>query len=301
MTNEHLRIMLDDEEDGQALHKAAQLLAQADVPSQVLDTLLVGRVVALRKPNGSVRALVIGDVLRRHVGRVLAQGFGQHIQDACMPLQYGLSTRAGTEAVARVLRAATEINPRTTVLSVDAVGAYDRVSRGAMLNAVLERPTLQPLLPYVHQSCANVSTYVWMDDRGRVHDIAQGEGGEQGDPRMPALYSLAQHGAHQEVQAQLLDGEAVFAYLDDVYVLAAPERIRELYDAVARTLWGRARVQLNRGKTRVWNAAGEEPAGIEEASGTRSRLGTGRPHGTSKASRFWERRRVCPAPTPPQA
>ena len=263
MTNEHLRILLDDEEDGQALHKAAQLLAQADIPAQVLDALRVGRVVALRKPNGRVRALVIGDVLRRLVGRVLAQAFAQQIQDACMPFQYGLSTRTGTEAVARVLRAATEVNPRTTVLSVDAVGAYDHVSRGAMLGAVLERPALQPLLPYVRQFYATVSTYVWTDSHGRVHDIAQGEGGEQGDPLMPALYSLAQHGALQEVQAQLLDGEAVFAYLDDIYVVAAPERIMELYDAVDRALWERARVQLNRGKTRIWNSAGEEPPCIE--------------------------------------
>ena len=161
MTNEHLRILLDDEEDGQALHKAAQLLAQADIPAQVLDALRVGRVIALRKPNGRVRALVIGDVLRRLVGRVLAQALAQQIQDACMPFQYGLSTRAGTEAVARVLRAATEVNPRTTVLSVDAVGAYDHVSRGAMLSAVLERPALQPLLPYVRQFYATVSIHIF--------------------------------------------------------------------------------------------------------------------------------------------
>ena len=33
-----------------------------------------------------------------------------------------------------------------------------------------------------------------MDD-GEVHKIPQGEGGEQGDPMMPLLYSLGQHRA----------------------------------------------------------------------------------------------------------
>ena len=39
------------------------------------------------------------------------------------------------------------------------------------------------------------SEYLWEDDDGEVHKIAQGEGGEQGDPMMPLLYSLGQHRA----------------------------------------------------------------------------------------------------------
>ena len=79
---------------------------------------------------------------------------------------------------------------------------------------------------------------------------------------MPGLYSLAAHSALQEVQAGLRDGEAVFAFLDDVYVVALPDRVRELYAAVEVALWRHAHVQLNRAKTRIWNAAGEEPANI---------------------------------------
>ncbi|CAE7234973.1 unnamed protein product [Symbiodinium sp. CCMP2592] len=64
-TNEHLRILLDDEVDSQLLHCAAQRLAQADVPAAALAALRVGRIVALQKPDGrGIRALVIGDVLR---------------------------------------------------------------------------------------------------------------------------------------------------------------------------------------------------------------------------------------------
>ena len=79
---------------------------------------------------------------------------------------------------------------------------------------------------------------------------------------MPSLFSLAQHPALVEFQTHLADGEAVFAYLDDLYVVAAPERIRPLYDLLEEVLWRHARVQLNGGKTRIWNAAGEEPPHI---------------------------------------
>ena len=84
------------------------LLAQ--VPDDVLAAVRVGRVVALQKPNGRVRAVVVGDVLRRLVGRVLAQQFGPQLQEECLPFQFGLSTCAGTEAVVCFLRAATEAN-----------------------------------------------------------------------------------------------------------------------------------------------------------------------------------------------
>ena len=56
----------------------------------------------------------------------------------------------------------------------------------------------------------------------------------------------------------LRDGEAVFAFLDDVYIVALPEWVRALYDALSAALWERARIHLHEGKTRIWNAAGEE-------------------------------------------
>jgi len=57
--NEHVRILLDDEEDSRLLHAAALRLAQAQVPVDILDGLRVGRLAALHKPNSRVRALVV--------------------------------------------------------------------------------------------------------------------------------------------------------------------------------------------------------------------------------------------------
>jgi len=93
--------------------------------------------------------------------------------------------------------------------------------------------------------------------------VQQAEGGEQGDPLMPALYSLAQHNALAEVHATLQDGENIFAYLDDdVYIVSHPARTCQLYADINAALWDHARVQLNPIKTKIWNSAGEEPAGL---------------------------------------
>ena len=58
---------------------------------------------------------------------------------------------------------------------------------------------------------------MWEDDSGDNHTIIQGEGGEQGDPLMPLLYSLGQHRALVATSARMVEGECLMAFLDDVY------------------------------------------------------------------------------------
>ena len=72
--------------------------------------------------------------------------------------------------------------PRTTVVSVDAIGSYDHVSRQAMLEGLRSKPALEPLLPFARQFYDCSSVYTWLDVDGGEHHIAQGGEEEQGDP-----------------------------------------------------------------------------------------------------------------------
>ena len=137
----------------------------------------------------------------------------------CAPFQFALSTRAGTDCVGHAVRAMTDLEPRMTVLSIDGVGAYDHVYRSAILEKLLEVESLRPLLPFARSVYSDPSCYHWVDDEGQRREIRQQEGGEQGDPLTPLLFSLAVHNALQEVQAELLPGDWLFAFLDDVYAL----------------------------------------------------------------------------------
>ena len=47
-----------------------------------------------------------------------------------------------------------------------------------------------PLRPFVSQFYGAPSRYTFYDEHGAPHDVWQGEGGEQGDPLMPALYAV---------------------------------------------------------------------------------------------------------------
>ena len=95
------------------------------------------------------------------------------------------------------------------------------------------------------------------------HSVTQAEGGEQGDPLMPALFSLGQQPALQAVQAQLQPGEHLYAFLDDVYVAVRPDRVRPVYDLLAHHLAAHANIRLNQGKTRIWNSSGHRPANTD--------------------------------------
>ena len=74
------------------------------------------------------------------------------------PFQFALSTRAGVDGVGHTIRAATDDNPRMTVLSVDGVGACENVLRAAMLSKLREVPGLQSLLPFVRQAYSSPSS-----------------------------------------------------------------------------------------------------------------------------------------------
>ena len=82
MTAEHLRVLLHCPVATVAFSEVATALARADVPDEIIDAIRLGRLTALRKPNGGVRAIVVGDIVRRLVGRTMAQQFSKRVEVA---------------------------------------------------------------------------------------------------------------------------------------------------------------------------------------------------------------------------
>ena len=73
----------------------------------------------------------------------------------------------------------TELDPETIVISIDGIGAYDTISREAMLRGLQQAE--DTALPFVCMFYGSPSECLWEDNEGVVHRIPQGEGGEQGD------------------------------------------------------------------------------------------------------------------------
>ena len=193
----------------------------------IRNALMEARLTALSKPLGGVIFIATGSTIRRLVARTLAKQFMEEFEAECAPFQYTLLTRAGTDCVGHLLHATTDADPRVTVLSVDGIGAYDHVLRSAMLGRLASMPGARSLLPFVRMSYAQLSSYQLFDDQGAAHVVTQAEGGEQGDPLMPLLFSISIQGALEEVVASLLPGEQLCAFLDDLYLLCDPSSSRQ--------------------------------------------------------------------------
>lgn len=119
-----------------------------------------------------------------------------------------------------------------------------------MLQTLSDVEAANTCLPFVRPFFATASTCIWHDRNGQPHEVLQAEGGEQGDPLMPALQTL-----HSNFQ----QGKTLLAFLDDVYVLLPPHRVRPIYDLLQHHVFHQAHIQRNAGKTRVWNQASQTP------------------------------------------
>ena len=163
MTADHLFSILDSEADSELLVQVASKLAVGDVPDEVIDGIRVGRLTALAKPDGGVRGIVNGDIFRRLVARTIAKQFAKKAEAATAPFQYALSTKAGCECVAHIVQALTDQNANATVVTVDGVGAYDLISRSALLEGLLRMENGDQILPFARCFYGSPSTYLWED------------------------------------------------------------------------------------------------------------------------------------------
>ena len=142
-------------------------------------------VSALSKTDGGVRGIVVGDIIRRLVARTMSKQIAKKVEETTAPFQYALTSKAGCECVPHILQTLTDSNQETTIISIDGVGAYDLISRSAMLEGLLRMEDGDQILPFVRTFYGSPSTYLWEDEMGVVQHIPQGEGGEQADPSCP--------------------------------------------------------------------------------------------------------------------
>ena len=190
-TSEIVRLVLDVDAAVESLGTVAARLANAQVPTPIAAALRLGPSCGrapLRRAasEASSSATSFAVLLLKLWPNNLLPAFDQ----ATRPHQYVLATRAGTEALAHSLQRECDLDPALLVLSVDGIGAYDLISRGAMLQALRNTPDAAAILPVVTLFYGQPSAFLWQDDAGPVHRIVQAKGGEQGDPLMPVLFAL---------------------------------------------------------------------------------------------------------------
>ena len=77
--------------DARAFFQACEKLCIAQVPDPIRDAIRLGRLTALQKPNGGVRGIVAGDIVRRLVARTMSQQMMEKVQAATPLFQYAMA------------------------------------------------------------------------------------------------------------------------------------------------------------------------------------------------------------------
>ena len=197
MTIEHIRPLL---ENARILHPFFQMcerLAQAKVPQAVVEAVQVGRMTALRKPDGGVEGIIVGDVIRRLIGKAV-------LGASALPMFCKACAANGD------LYRGERFRPNIARCHV---GCIERGGRRRCSSVV-------------RMFCGASSSYLWEDTGGVVHTISQGEGGEQRDALMPLQFAVGQHTALEAIQEDLQEGEVLLAYHDDIHTVSpVPERV----------------------------------------------------------------------------
>ena len=135
---EHMRVLLDDEGDWAIAALFLQFYANAEVPEAISACLRLGRMTALKKPSSGVRGIIAGYIIRRISTRAVAKTFAAKIMEATNPYQFALQTRAGTDALAHVLQAITDMDEDAVIVSLDGIGAFDHVRRAGFSGSYMK-------------------------------------------------------------------------------------------------------------------------------------------------------------------
>ena len=236
--------------------EVVNLLLQGEVPEAVRPFVCGASIMALRKPNGTLRPIAVGETIRRITSKVAVELLSERARTILEPLQLGVKTPNGCEAIIHTTRQwfhKHRSDPTKTAVSVDISNAFNTVHRSAVLQSV--RTLFPSLAPWV-DCCYRHDSHLFTGSSDVCDQvISSSRGVQQGDPLGPFLFALAVHSASQEARR---DTEQAFSsgldicafYLDDGLCAASAQAVGFFLSSLVAGL-SRIGLVVNLSKTEV--------------------------------------------------
>ena len=124
------------------------LVLRGEVPGLAQAAFFGAALTALRKPDGGIRPIAVGNTFRRLATKLALKPLSTELGQQLRPTQLGYGTRGGCEAAAHSTRQfSQELSKDSAIIKIDMRNAFNSIRRDHFLREVRERaPTLFPLL-----------------------------------------------------------------------------------------------------------------------------------------------------------
>ncbi|XP_072947725.1 uncharacterized protein [Epargyreus clarus] len=220
-TGDSGRVLLND------ITNLINFMLSGKVNPEVTNLLYGANLCALKKKDGSIRPIAVGNTLRRIASKVCCRHVLPTLEKKFQPLQLGFGSKGGCEAAVHSLRSFLTNAGGDVVLKVDVKNAFNSVDRSILLEEI--KTVIPEVYPYLFQCYGAPSHLLY-----RNNLIESAVGCQQGDPLGPAIFSLAIHPIISKLNSKLnmwylddgtLGGDATGVFEDFNYLLNALKSI----------------------------------------------------------------------------
>eukprot|EP00158_Paraphelidium_tribonemae_P006934 Partr_v1_DN28040_c1_g2_i8_m57676 putative NA len=202
------------------LTKLVNLLLSGGMPKDLAPFVASAPITALSKPDGGIRPIAVGEVIRRLVSKVAVDGVLEEALNILNPLQVGVASKRGLETaifdLEHVLRTYGDDSSKCALL-FDFQNAFNLIDRQVIFDRV--RASLPGISKWV-EYCYEQEALLFADD----HTLMSSCGVQQGDPLGPLLFAIALHPLITKIDEECPELDLNRWYLDDGTVAGPKKR-----------------------------------------------------------------------------
>jgi hypothetical protein len=235
-----------------ALTSVINLIARAEVCGEVIPWLTGAVLMALKKKDGGIRPVAIGEVLRRIAGKCASTYIAEDAREFFEPHQVGVAVPCGAEAVIHAWRHVMEKNadnPRFVGIKVDLTNAFNMVDRQRFLDLCRQHfPSIYSMVKLFYGGVSHLRLFSeWLDSEAGTH---------QGCPLGSFLFCLALNDSILSINNECPDMALNVWFIDDGSLAGDMDDAKKALDLFEDQGPSRG-LHLNRGKCQIVWASGK--------------------------------------------